>query len=271
VTDSPMDPTFAPSSDRRLRTVADLDVLHFGVDGLIPVVTQERATGAVLMMAWASRDALEHTLVTGEMHYWSRSRSELWRKGQTSGNVQRLVSLHGDCDGDTVLAVVDSPGPACHTNQATCFGEGTERGLGGGPDSPGAAVSRNATPGPGGPDAPDPGAPGAPAPGTPRARGGVAASPSLGSTLGALWETLAQRSRDRPEGSYTVRLLSDENLRLKKLGEETAELVTALAKGGPPGRIREEGSDLLYHLLVALLAAGITPEELALELEGRRR
>lgn len=254
---------FAPSSDRRLRRAEDLDILHFGVDGLIPVVTQDRGTGAVLMLAWASRDALEHTLVTGEMHYWSRSRSELWRKGATSGNVQRLVSLHGDCDGDTVLAVVDTEGPACHTHEATCFGEGTERGLGGGRPSAGTDPSERAAPHDG-PAAADPaGSPGAPP--------GVPAAPSLGPTLQALWDTLAQRNRDRPEGSYTVRLLADENLRLKKLGEETAELVTALAKGGPPGRIREEGSDLLYHLLVALMAAGVTPEELAAELEGRRR
>lgn len=242
---------FAPSSDRRLRRAEDLDILHFGVDGLIPVVAQDRGTGAVLMLAWASRDALEHTLVTGEMHYWSRSRSELWRKGETSGNVQRLVSLHGDCDGDTVLAVVDTAGPACHTQEATCFGEGTERGLGSGPGPAGS--------------------PAAVAPGSPASFPVDPAAPSLGTTLQALWDTLAQRNRDRPEGSYTARLLADENLRLKKLGEETAELVTALAKGGPPGRIREEGSDLLYHLLVALLAAGVTPEELAAELEGRRR
>lgn len=216
-----------PPSDRRLTSPADLEALRFDANGLVPVVAQDRDTGAVLMLAWANRDALERTLASGWMHYWSRSRSELWRKGDTSGNGQRVVSLHGDCDGDTVLAVVEPEGPACHTLEATCFGEGADRGFGSGP--------------------------------------------GLGPALEALWNTLEARHRERPEGSYTVRLLDDENLRLKKLGEETAELVTALAKGGPPERIREEGTDLLYHLVVALLAAGVKPEELADELEARRR
>lgn len=88
--------------------------------------------------------------------------------------------------------------------------------------------------------------------------------------LDRLGATLAQRALERPEGSYTTRLLGDENLRLKKLGEETAELIHALAKGGPAERIREEGVDLLYHLMVALLAAEVTPQDLAAELESRR-
>ncbi|MGH7466342.1 MAG: bifunctional phosphoribosyl-AMP cyclohydrolase/phosphoribosyl-ATP diphosphatase HisIE [Longimicrobiales bacterium] len=102
---------------------AQLDRLDFARGGgLLPVVTQHAHTGEVLMLAFANREALERTLDQRTMWYFSRSRSELWRKGATSGNVQQLVSLHGDCDGDTVLARVLPAGPACHTGAANCFG-----------------------------------------------------------------------------------------------------------------------------------------------------
>ncbi|MEP7344791.1 MAG: phosphoribosyl-AMP cyclohydrolase, partial [Gemmatimonadaceae bacterium] len=91
-------------------------------DGLVPVVAQDAATGAVLMVAWADREALERSLETGLMHYHSRRRG-LWQKGESSGHVQRIVSLALDCDGDTVLARVHQEGPACHTGATTCFGD----------------------------------------------------------------------------------------------------------------------------------------------------
>lgn len=214
-------------TDRTLRTSDDLAGLAFDKQaGLVPVVAQA-TDGRVLMVAYANREALERTLATGEMHFWSRSRGQLWRKGETSGNVLRVRSLHADCDGDTVLARVVPTGPACHTGEDTCFGEGAE------PD----AVADGA-----GPDA----------------------------TLAALDAVLALRQSERPEGSYTVRLLEDENLRLKKLGEETAELVTALAKGDPE-RIPEEAADLLYHVLAALRGAGVPLASVTAALEERRR
>src|SRR5688500_17032461 len=89
--------------------------------GVVTVVTQDARTGAVLMVAQADREALERTIATGEMHYQSRTRG-LWHKGATSGNVQQVVSLHLDCDGDAVLARVRSDGPACHTGTRSCFG-----------------------------------------------------------------------------------------------------------------------------------------------------
>src|SRR5688572_21915521 len=92
-------------------------------DGLVTVVAQDDRTGAVLMVAHADREALERTITTGEMHYRSRTRG-LWHKGATSGNVQRVVSLTADCDGDAVLARVIPAGPACHTGSVTCFGSG---------------------------------------------------------------------------------------------------------------------------------------------------
>jgi phosphoribosyl-ATP pyrophosphohydrolase/phosphoribosyl-AMP cyclohydrolase len=208
-------------TDRRLRTKQDLDALSFergnGGNALLPVVVQDHATGDVLMLAFANRQALEKSLETGQMHFWSRRRNELWRKGETSGNTLALVTLHTDCDADCVLARVTPAGPTCHTGERTCFGEGA-----------GSAVA----------------------------------------ALGRLDRTLASRAEQRPEGSYTVRLLDDQNLRLKKLGEETAELVAALAVGNG-GKAAEEAADLLYHVLVALRACGLAVAPLLEELDRR--
>jgi phosphoribosyl-AMP cyclohydrolase / phosphoribosyl-ATP pyrophosphohydrolase len=188
-------------------------------NGLVTVVAQDARTGAVLMVAHADREALERTVATGEMHYRSRTRG-LWHKGATSGNVQRVVSLAADCDGDAVLARVEPAGPACHTGAVSCFGED--------------ALAADA--------------------------------------LAGLDATIAARAGASSEGggSYTRRLLDDRNLRLKKLGEETAELVTACADGDRE-RAAEEGADLLYHALVALRAVGVTLDDVRRVLAARRR
>jgi phosphoribosyl-AMP cyclohydrolase / phosphoribosyl-ATP pyrophosphohydrolase len=187
----------------------DLDTLNFEKGaGLVTVVAQDASSGAVLMVAHADREALQRTLDTGEMHYRSRTRGP-WHKGATSGNVQRVVALLADCDGDSVLARVESAGPACHTGARSCFGP--------------AALAAE--------------------------------------VLGALDATIDARSADSaPEHaeekpSYTRRLLADRNLRLKKLGEETAELITACADG-ERSRAVDECADLFYHALVALRALG---------------
>ena len=99
----------------------NLDAVAFDGRGLIPVVVQDAGNGEILMMAWANREALERTLSEGRMVYWSRSRDELWRKGDTSGHVQHVVELRADCDGDVVLARVHQTGPACHTGERSCF------------------------------------------------------------------------------------------------------------------------------------------------------
>lgn len=216
-------------TDRTLRRTADLDALAFDDRGLVPVVAQEATDGAVLMVAWANRDALELALKTGFMHYWSRSRSSLWKKGETSGNVQRLVSLHADCDADTVLARVTMEGPACHTGEPTCFGK--------------VDATRDT--------------PGSPRPTEHGSR-----------ILDELWGVLESRRRERPEGSYTTRLLDDENLRHKKLGEELVELVSALVRGDD--RAPEEAADLLYHLMVAVAGAGRDWDEVLEALRSRR-
>jgi phosphoribosyl-ATP pyrophosphohydrolase/phosphoribosyl-AMP cyclohydrolase len=197
----------------------DLDSLDFSKgQGLVTVVAQDARSGAVLMVAHADREALERTLATGEMHYRSRTRG-LWHKGATSGNVQRVVSLAADCDGDAVLARVQSDGPACHTGSRSCFGD----------------VALCADP------------------------------------LAALDATIAERQESNEAGaapSYTRRLLSDRNLRLKKLGEEAAELVVACVDGDV-ARAAEEAADLVYHTLVALRAVGASLDDVRSTLEAR--
>ncbi|PMR75623.1 phosphoribosyl-AMP cyclohydrolase [Billgrantia endophytica] len=101
--------------------VAILDAIRFNSDGLIPAIAQQHDSGDVLMMAWMNREALEETLRTGRVCYWSRSRSRLWRKGESSGQQQHLRSASLDCDGDTVLLQVEQTGPACHTGRRSCF------------------------------------------------------------------------------------------------------------------------------------------------------
>ena len=96
-------------------------VLRFDDDGLVPAIAQQHDSGEILMMAWMNRDALAETLATGRICYWSRSRGQLWRKGETSGQVQRLVELRIDCDGDTLVLQVDQTGVACHTGRRSCF------------------------------------------------------------------------------------------------------------------------------------------------------
>jgi len=228
-----MSDPLTPSTDRGLRSSGDLETLAFDDDGLIPVVAQDAATGSVVMVAWANREALARTLDGGLVTFWSRSRKALWTKGETSGNTLELVSLHADCDGDTVLALVKPAGPACHTGELTCFGKG-------------------ALPS-----------------GTPLASRPGSGTEESESTLPGVWATLVSRGEERPEGSYTVRLLDDENLRIKKLGEETAELIQALVKG-QGDRAASEAADLVYHTLAALLAAGVSLDDVLTELEERR-
>ena len=98
-----------------------LDALGFDQNGLLPAIAQDASTGAVLMLAWMNREALERTLNEGFACYWSRSRRSLWRKGETSGHLQSLVEVRFDCDGDAILLLVNQTGPACHTHRPECF------------------------------------------------------------------------------------------------------------------------------------------------------
>jgi phosphoribosyl-AMP cyclohydrolase len=117
---TPQPATEAPDADAK-RIAAALAAIRLNVDGLVPAIAQQHDTGEVLMMAWMNRAAVERTLATGEVHYWSRSRAALWHKGERSGQVQRLVDFRIDCDGDTLLLLVDQTGVACHTGRRNCF------------------------------------------------------------------------------------------------------------------------------------------------------
>ena len=110
-----------PQATPILATPAQLGDVVYNDDGLVPAIVQDDDTGAVLMMAWMNREAIEETLNTGRVCYFSRSRNTLWRKGESSGQVQQLKELRFDCDADTVLVSVDQTGPACHTGRRDCF------------------------------------------------------------------------------------------------------------------------------------------------------
>jgi phosphoribosyl-AMP cyclohydrolase / phosphoribosyl-ATP pyrophosphohydrolase len=181
--------------------------------GLVPVVVQNGTTGEVLMLAYANRDALQKSLETRDLWLFSRSRNALWRKGDTSGNTQRVISISHDCDNDAILVRVDPRGPACHTGARSCFN-----------DPP---------------------------------------------TLVALGDVISQRMVDLSQNSYTVRLLSDANLRLKKLGEEAVELAVA-CNDGDKDRAIDEAADLVYHLMVACRAVGASIEEILARVDSRR-
>jgi len=198
-----------------MTTTLNLDEVRFDdATGTIVVVAQDAVTGRVLMVAHADKEALASTIETGEMHYRSRRRG-LWRKGATSGNVQKVVSLALDCDGDTVLARVVPAGPACHTGETSCF-----------PNS------------------------------------------SQPSAWAALAATIRARRTQPDATSYTRVLLADRNLRLKKLGEESAEFVTACADSDSV-RAAEEAADLVYHMAVALEAAGTSLDAVGAALFAR--
>ncbi len=114
------DPTTLTVPDPAARA-AFLDAIRFDARGLVAAIAQQHDSGEVLMLAWMNREAVEETLATGRVTYFSRSRNALWRKGETSGQVQRLVDLRLDCDGDALLALVDQQGVACHTGRRNCF------------------------------------------------------------------------------------------------------------------------------------------------------
>ena len=206
--------------------------VRFDAYGLVPVVAQDAATGEVLTLAYANDEAVSKTLATGEAHYYSRSRNELWRKGETSGNTQAVVEVRLDCDGDALLYRVDPRGPACHTGERTCFfttlaGEGV-----------GVATQK-------------------------------AYGADFGTTVERLAGTIARRHREMPEGSYTADLIRRGTDRLaQKVGEEAVEVVVASLRDD---RLAEETADLVYHLLVLLEERGVGVSEVAGVLRDRHR
>lgn len=211
--------------------------VRFDERGLAPCVIQDSRTGEVLTLAYLNEESLRLTLETGEVHLYSRSRDEIWHKGASSGNVQRVTQLRYDCDGDAVVAMVEPAGPACHTGERSCFYRDLEGGADGAVD-------------------------GAPAPGEPL--------PVPFEALPELERTLIERKRERPPGSYTVELLDDPTLAADKVKEEAAEVVKAV-KGESEERVAEEGADVIYHMAVLMLSRGVSMAEALRILNGRRR
>ncbi len=193
--------------------------LKFDTNGLIPAVVQHARSGEVLMVGYMNAAALEQTQATGKVTFWSRSRQQLWTKGETSGNTLGLVAIRTDCDTDALLVLAEPTGPTCHTGARSCFST---------------TLTGESQP-----------------------------QPAVPSTFSALlYDLLVERARTRPVGSYTTYLLEKGVDKIgKKIGEESAEVIIA-AKNNNPEELRNEASDLIYHLYVLLVNAGMAPEQI---------
>ncbi|MDI4648821.1 bifunctional phosphoribosyl-AMP cyclohydrolase/phosphoribosyl-ATP diphosphatase HisIE [Cohnella hashimotonis] len=207
------------------------DSIKWDADGLVPAIVQDAVSKEVLMMAYMNKESLALTLEKGETVFWSRSRQELWHKGATSGNTQKVVSVRYDCDGDTLLVQAIPNGPACHTGSYSCFYR----------DASG--------------ELPQESLPGA----------------DRFAPLSELESTIAKRHAERPEGSYTTYLFDKGlDKILKKIGEETAEVIIG-AKNHDKAETRAEAADLIFHLMVLLREESIPLDDVLQELEFRHR
>jgi phosphoribosyl-ATP pyrophosphohydrolase/phosphoribosyl-AMP cyclohydrolase len=213
----------------------DLAGLKFDNNGLIPAIVQDSSTNQVLMLAYMNKESLGKTLTTGETWFYSRSRQQLWHKGETSGNTQRVEQLLYDCDGDTLLVKVDQTGAACHTGNQSCFFR---------------EIAKAGEPIP------------------------AASLPTAGNLAGVLeefYQVILDRKNQPQAGSYTCYLFEQgQDKILKKVGEETAETIIA-SKNNSKAEILYEMADLWYHCLVTLVYHNITPSELLAELKSRRK
>lgn len=219
--------TIAPAA-----TMAPVNDLKWDSAGLIATVAQDRLTGQVRMVAWMNREALDATLGSGFATFYSRSRGALWRKGESSGHLLRVHEVVADCDGDTLLLLVDPEGPSCHTGRATCFFRRLERG---------AAVVPTKLPAP----------------------------QDAGPFLLYLEEEIKERAQSTAERSYTRSLLDGGVAKISgKITEEAAELNAALA-AETEERVASEAADLLYHMLVGLRARGVEWRRVMEALAGR--
>jgi phosphoribosyl-ATP pyrophosphohydrolase/phosphoribosyl-AMP cyclohydrolase len=222
----------------------DPSAVRWDTSGLVVGIVQDVADGRVLMVGWLDVEALAATLGTGEVHFHSRSRGRLWRKGESSGNVLRMRSLALDCDGDALLIGAEPAGPTCHRETRSCFDPNEVSGVVGGHAPVQVAPVRAGAPGP---------------------------EPQGFGWLEALWATIAGRAETRPTGSYTVTLIEGGvDLAGRKVAEEATEVLLAAkndeaAEASGVGRdttralLAGEAGDLLYHALVLLAERGLEP------------
>jgi phosphoribosyl-ATP pyrophosphohydrolase/phosphoribosyl-AMP cyclohydrolase len=216
--------------------VPGLDDIRFGPDGLLPAIVQDASDGTVLMLAYMNREALDLTLRTGLTHFWSRSRQALWQKGETSGNIQRVMAVRYDCDSDALLVQVAQHNVACHTGQRSCFYRTLELSV------PVASTADNAE------DAPQ---------------------PPLPEVLAALYELILVRRDTGGASSYVKRLFErGQDVMGKKVVEEAAEVLLA-SKNAMPADLVYEMADLWFHTLVLLGSHGIHPDQILRELRRR--
>ncbi len=243
----------------------DRDGVRWDQSGLVPGVVQDAADGRVLMVAYLDREALDATLDTGEVHFHSRSRDRLWRKGETSGNVLRLVDATVDCDADALLLTVEASGPTCHTGARSCFDDAAASGT----DPLTSALTNSRE-----------------APSSRAGRSPAAVQPQGFAWLEKLWATISQRAADRPEGSYTAGLVGGGvDVVGRKVVEEATEVLIA-AKDDAAGEaggstlakrqvLREalagEVADLLFHALVLTAERGLEPAATLDALRDRHR
>jgi phosphoribosyl-AMP cyclohydrolase / phosphoribosyl-ATP pyrophosphohydrolase len=236
--------------------------LKFDDRGLITAVVQDDDSGEILMVAHMNADSLAKTLQTGETWFWSRSRQELWHKGETSGATQRVVDLRLDCDGDALLVRVNPNGPACHTGERSCFSRGARDVVSAKSEGPVIVQEKNKEKN---------------GPALKRVESQVSlvnvAAMDLGIQLQDLFKLIQERKDQRPEGSYTSYLFnSGIDKILKKVGEESAETIIAAKNAGDDdGRkqLSSEISDLLYHLLVLMVERDVSLYDIAAELSAR--
>lgn len=218
---------------------AELSPLRWGPDGLLPAVVQDVRTGQVLMLAYMNADSLRLTLESGRTWFWSRSRQQLWRKGDTSGHLQHVREVRVDCDGDTLLVLVEQVGVACHEGTYSCFARPL-------PGSPVAAAAPDHFP------------------------NAAQGQEGIGPVLAEVAAVLAERHRNPDPESYTSRLFAKgPDAALKKVAEEAGEVLLA-AKGGDRAGLVWEVADLWFHSLVVLEQAGVDLGEIAAELARRR-
>ena len=240
-----------------MTSVLNIEELKFDEHGLLPAIVQDSKTGEVLTLAYMNRESLRRTLETGATWFWSRSRNELWHKGETSGNTQRVIEIKLDCDADAIVVLVEPAGPACHTGERSCFHNEVQRPMSNvqGPEevqgldevqSPKSKVQSQDL----SQDVGD-------------------VRESLSSLLDRLYSLIESRRRERPEGSYTSYLFAQGlDKILAKVSEESAETVVA-GRDESDQRLVEETSDLLYHLLVLLVERGVTLDQVRSELARR--